>query len=296
MDFIILFPCEPFNIKKVDETYLAEKNACDLLGIKYFYFNFDEFVNRKKFISNIDFKFNATAILRSWMFLPQDYKDFYDLIDKLSYGRIKLINNHFQYNNCHCFPNVYSLIKDYTPEIIVFDKDENDDQELKIVVDKLNRMGTFIIKDFVKSTKSVNGINIISTPLYSTNSLKTHLKVFKEERGKLFTNGFVFKKYVTLKKYENNLTNEWRVFYLYGKPMCYFQNSYLNTDNKPMDNLFIKIGKLISHTSDFLTIDFALTGNDEWIVIETGDGQVSGLTDGEEINFYNNFYDRKTNV
>jgi hypothetical protein len=113
---------------------------------------------------------------------------------------------------------------------------------------------------------------------------------FIEERGKLFTGTIVFKEYIDLKKYPDNKTNEWRVFYLKLYPILIVQNSYLDTKEQPPIELIERMGKIINNNSNFYTVDFALKENGEWTVIETGDGQVSGLPEGNgnELSFYNN--------
>ena len=40
-----------------------------------------------------------------------------------------------------------------------------------------------------------------------------------------------------------------------------------------------RIDETVDSGSPFYTVDFAEKQNDDWIIVETGDGQVSGLTE-----------------
>ena len=96
-----------------------------------------------------------------------------------------------------------------------------------------------------------------------------------ELRGKLFTHGIVIKEYVDLKKY-GETTNEYRAFFLNNQLLSLSRNS--NQDEKCCS---VPIGfvKMFSNMpSKYYTVDFAELSDGSWIVLETGDGQVSGLS------------------
>jgi hypothetical protein len=148
----------------------------------------------------------------------------------------------------------------------------------------------FFIKDYVKSIKTAEGVERIPKDIkYDDLCLKLH--EFVKERGKLFTGGIVLKEFVELKKYGDN-TNEWRVFYFNGEFLTYFQNSNLKTKEHPPLRMIKDVGELIDWKSNFFTVDFAQTEDGNWIVIETGDGQVSGLAEGKELLFYNAIFNK----
>lgn len=103
---------------------------------------------------------------------------------------------------------------------------------------------------------------------------------FKNIRGDLFTNGIVIKEFLSLAK-TDNITNEYRAFYLYGNLITLSKNSNQSTCAKQIPYDFIRsIPKL---SSNFYTIDFAELEDGSWFVIETGDGQVSGLSPNQYI-------------
>jgi hypothetical protein len=300
MEYRILFPCETYNIKNVDDCYLAEKNACEAFGIKYFYYDYDIFVSDNKLISNIDFSFNGILIYRGWMLKPEQYGKLYDIIINKSNNNLKIINNILEYSTCHCFPYIYDVVKKYTPRIIIPEIKIDKSIDIYSINNVYNILSNhidfdFFLKDYVKSIKNENGIEKISKNI-QLKDFKLKINDFIEERRKLFTGGVVFKEFVELKKYDNNKTNEWRVFYYKNIPIFIVQNSYLKTDDKPSNFLITEIGNLIDIKSNFYSVDFALKNDDEWIIIETGDGQVSGLPEGSEFYFYNNFINVLNNI
>lgn len=191
-----------------------------------------------------------------------------ELYNKLKEYNLFLINNLNQYENCHQFPLSYQLLKDCTPEIITCTSLEN--INWKLIKSKFNN---FMIKDFVKSVKDSK------FPVYFNNNnsdeeLDDYIKEFIKLRGDLFVKGLVFKKYVNLKKYKNK-TNEYRCFFLYGKLFMFYKNSNQDSTATLIPESFIK--SLPALNSNFYTIDIAELEDESWTVIETGDGQVSGM-------------------
>ena len=273
----ILFPSQSYNLKQVDEAYEAEANICKVIGLEYYLYDYDTMVETGMINNTINLEDYYTLIYRGWMLKPLQYKGLCDFIASKSNFNVFLINNTWEYTNCHCFPFVYGSLKQYTPRI----------QELVNWGDVYTTdiKFDFFIKDHVKSAKMIDGVERISQNVYK-DELIDKIGQFVKDRGRLFTGNIVLKEFVDLKK-TNGKTNEWRVFYINGEFLTYFQNSYLKTKEHPPLKLIKDVGECLYEKSNFFTVDFALTENDDWIVIETGDGQVSGLPVGEELSFYN---------
>jgi hypothetical protein len=287
-DYRILFPSEPFERKVVDSAYSDEYGACKIMGIKTHLFDYEELVENDKLVSDIFFDDKATLIYRGWMLKPEQYSKLYNKILHKTNGYVTLLNSPNEYQNCHCFPFVYKDIKDYTPRIVVLDKWDNV-MELFSILPLLNY--DFFLKDYVKSIKTNLGVEKISRKI-TTNALFQKVQEFVVERGNLFTGGIVFKEFVDLKKVDG-ITNEWRAFFLYGNLVDLSNNSEKIIPNQchPPFEFVNRIGRLLDNKSHFFTIDFALTENNNWIVIETGDGGVSGLSPHCNVmGFYNKFY------
>jgi hypothetical protein len=93
---------------------------------------------------------------------------------------------------------------------------------------------------------------------------------------------------VNLKKY-NNITNEWRAFYINKELISLELNTEQKIDsNKPNKTFVEMVGKCVDKAV-FYTIDFAELEDNTWVVLEAGDGQVSGLSPYTyELSFFSN--------
>ena len=86
------------------------------------------------------------------------------------------------------------------------------------------------------------------------------------------------KDYVDLKQHAD-ATNEYRAFYLYGKLLSLCRNSKQPESCRTVPQDFA--AKFTNLPSNYYTVDFAELADGSWIVVETGDGQVSGLSPGQ---------------
>ena len=143
----------------------------------------------------------------------------------------------------------------------------------------INRMFTeFMVKDYVKSVKGTRFPVSFHTPV-SQERMDGIVKEFVKLRGDLFTVGIVCKEYVDLAHY-GGATNEWRAFYLDRNLLNVCRNSNQPTNvAKPPEELVLACSNL---GSPYYTVDFAERVDGTWIVVETGDGQVSGLAAAQD--------------
>lgn len=289
IDFKVLFPNEPFNRKQVDSAFMQEFQICMLGGIKTYFFDHEELVDNDKFVTDIDPSDKCILFYRGWMLKPEQYAKLYHKILERTNGYVTLVNSPEQYDNLHCFPNIYKDIKEYTPKIVLV-------KEWETIVDlftiKKDLVFDFFIKDHVKSIKTDKGVERI--PMDIT-MIKLYSKVqeFIRERGNLFTKGIVLKEFVELRKGKNDKPIEWRAFFMYDKLITMNLNS--DTDDKdtpkPPMEFVLNIGRILSKKSNFFTVDIAmLERTRRWVVLETGDGGVSGLAlKCNPMEFYNDF-------
>lgn len=285
MKTTILFPCSPFNIKEVDDNFKSEYEICKLLGIDYFFFDHDSLVDDEK---NKFFGLKgepSMIVLRGWMLKPAQYER---LINSLKYKDYGVYNTLDSYVQCHYLKNSYKYIEPYTAKTLFSDK--FDKETLGKMFDQFDN--GIILKDYVKSEKHVPGLFRI--PKETTHEqLEDVVKRFIEARGKLFNEGIAFREFVELKKYDGEV-NEWRVFVFNKKIATVEQNSNINIHtnkiSKPPDILIQKLVSELNKASYFFTIDFAEKSDGTWMVVETGDGQVSGLAPNQNpIGLYNHF-------
>lgn len=258
----ILYPCEFAKLHKVDPDYELEKNMAEKYNHNIILFNFDEYIllGNPLCISE-KLEKETIVIYRGWMMKPEIYEEFYNDLLKLN---IRLINSPNEYNNAHCFNNSYELIKDYTPKSIFFD--ENEKIDFDFVKSNFQK---WIMKDYVKSVKGFNFPSVFDDKM-SNEELEKYVRKFIDIRDDLYTGGICLKEFVNLKW--DKITHEFRAFYHNKELICLYNNSS-NEDNLPTE-FAMSVPKL---NSNFYTIDFALLENNSLIIIETGDGQVSGI-------------------
>lgn len=272
MKTIILFPADFYDENSVDAKYKGEYDT--VLSFPEFtpvIFNYDKFLEGGELELIPDMMNADLCIYRGWMLNDSNYNRLYN---ELAGKNIKLVNTPEQYCICHMFPKVYSYIKSDTPEAIWFDK--NSKIELDLIKSKFER---FMIKDYVKSVKESSFPRFFTKEI-SEDELSKYVEEFIRLRSKRFTGGLVFKEYVDLRQYDGK-TNEYRVFYFKSKIVSVSRNS-----NQPDFCPFVDetlVNKYSGLKSNFYTVDFAEVGNGKWIVIETGDGQVSGLSPNQFI-------------
>jgi len=256
----ILFPCEQ-NLKQVDENFLIEFNMCKKLQINTALYDHDKFIT-DDYLKITNFS-DDKIILRSWMLNKSQYLKLYN---KLLIKNCKLINNIDEYLYCHYFPNVLQDIKNYCINSTWFYLSDMDDKLLKLV--HKNIKTDLIIKDFVKSEKGTNFFKINKDITF--NDFKIFVNGFINERQPLFNEGIVLKEYMKVKN------NEWRAFILNGELISLDCNSINNCLESPSIDYIKTMAKIINK-SNFYTIDFIQKENNDWIILESGDGQVSGL-------------------
>ncbi len=142
-----------------------------------------------------------------------------------------------------------------------------------------------IIKDYVKSEKHDWETACFIGDASDTEKLRQSINNLIRLRDKYLNEGIVIREFVKLKdltihsKSGMPLTEEYRLFYYHKKLLGIYdyweEGEY--TGEKPEVSEFNEIVKNIP--SNFFSMDIARKENGEFIIIELGDGQVSGLPD-----------------
>lgn len=277
---IVLFPSSYFSMNKVDEDLQAEYDAVVATGLyEVAFFGYEKWFQEGKLVLNRSFNKVVTAVYRGWMMKPEQYRSFYEA---LSENNIKLITEPRQYEQFHVFPNVYPLVEADTAKMLVYPKGTSVD--LDEVKKHFNR---FMVKDFVKSVKGTEFPRFFEASV-TEQEFAQWMEVFYKYRGNLFTGGICIKEFLDLKFYGEQ-TNEYRVYYINHNIATVSRNSLQgNYTAQPPQALLEKYTEL---NSLFYTIDVAELADGSWRIIEAGDGQVSGLSEGQDYEaFFRSLY------
>lgn len=230
------------------------------------------------------------ACYRGWMLTPDLYELLYNhLINK----NIQLINTPEEYLNCHYFPYYYPIIKDLTAESIwvAVNNEVNFDEVFAALNIFENK--AVILKDYVKSEKHYWHTACYIPNASDKENVKKISNTFLSLRGNALNKGLVYREFLPLAHLVNHsqsdmpLSLEYRLFYFKNELLYaaeYWEEGEYQIE-KPNFVPFNALAKAVK--SNFFTMDIAQKENGDWIVMELGDGQVSGLPARVNINdFY----------
>lgn len=289
---VIIFPDNGFG--KPDELYQDEYNVCVGLGLKTFLISFrNTTLGQNPLVSKSNFDTPITGIYRGWMLTAPQYLFLYN---SLLQRNIQLVNSPDQYEFAHHLPNNYSLLEGHTPKTTfkpLVGKYRY--RHFKEQVEAFNG-GSIIIKDWVKSQKHYWNEACYIPNSKNWKSTQKVIKRFIELQGQDLIGGLVFREFVKLEHLGNHpesgmpLTTEFRFFIYKGSviaKMNYWDEVSYQELNPPIDKFQSIIQKA---NSNFFTVDIAKKVDGEWIIVEIGDGGVSGLPESQDKDsFYKNF-------
>jgi hypothetical protein len=293
----ILFCANPIDRNKPDSLYASETAAAARLNFKTGLINFEALVDERnpaKAIQRVQRPTGAaeSAIYRGWMLTPEQYKQLYD---ELSNCGITLINDPKSYKHCHHLPEWLDLLQEKTPKTIWISKEELGqtdilDQTISRRLDDLlkEKLAVFgsspvIIKDYVKSEKHHWHDACFIPDVSDHKKTLAITSKFLQLRSAALEGGLVFRQFInfqtlaTHSKSAMPLTKEFRLFVLDGKIIHWF-NYWEEGDYQELQPPIEQFSELARRPqSRFFTMDIAQTVSGEWLVVELGDAQVSGL-------------------
>ncbi len=230
------------------------------------------------------------AVYRGWMLKPADYQR---LELALAERGFRLINNTQAYVQCHHLPNWYPLLESSTPKSVWMPVSHG--VALSEVMNLLKPFGTspVILKDYVKSRKHEWNEACFIPSAADPFAVERVVRRFLELQEDDLNEGLVFRKFVEFEPLATHpisgmpLTREYRLFVL--DKVVIFRSEYWSegqygTDRLPSERF---AEELAAVPSRFFTADIAKVQHGDWLVIELGDGQVSGLPENADpLKFY----------
>ena len=281
----ILFPCDPLTPRQVESDFAAEWQAAKQGKFETALFDFEALTRENNLRRALRFvpQEAASLLYRGWMLQTGDYARLYDF---LSEDGQKLINTPQNYQLCHEIPSWLQLFEGLTPETRWLAASEINDENLVLLLHQFAG-GPLIVKDFVKSRKHDWHEACFIPDAADEHAALRVIHRFIELQGENLNGGLVLRRFVPLEiigehpRSKMPLGREWRIFVRGERvfPLPYWgQNEDETPDLAPFQSAMSKI------SSHFWTMDLARTQSEEqsgeWIVLELGDGQVSGLPEG----------------
>lgn len=281
-----LFCNHPLYKYKVDEDYKMEYQAAGLHH-SCALFSYEDMEKGK--LSLYGEEISGLTIYRGWMMKPEMYKIFYNALEEKG---IILINNPEEYERYHLLPGWYKDFEKITAESI-WETQVNIDAVLKMIK---NLEGSYIVKDFVKSRKHEWYDACYISNINDKEKTSRIVQNFIHRQGNSLVGGIVLRKFINLKhmgfheKSGMPLSEEYRVFVYAGRILILDSYWGNNANVKLSDGEYKWIEEICKKIkSNFVTLDIARKDDGNLIILELGDGQVSGLQKIPENLFYSMF-------
>lgn len=280
---VLLFCEHPITPGVVDPDFAAEHEISIQLGFDMMFIHFDRLLERGARHATLRMQAAPQprhVVYRGWMLTTSQYRDLYEVLAEKQYF---LINTPEQYQICHELPKALPYIVDHTPRTIY--KKMNETQDLEDLLAQAHVFGSaaVIIKDYVKSEKHHWDTACYVPDARDEKRLRETILRFIQLRGHLLNEGIVIREFIPLKtltlhsKSGMPLTEEYRLFFLHQQLLdviVYWEEGAYSAA-LPDTTLFENLATSIDN--NFFTMDIARREDGNWVVIELGDGQVSGL-------------------
>lgn len=281
-----MFPSHPLERSRVDPDFATEYETAQLSGFGVMLYDDDalragDMVTALRQASNYQLYDPQEVILRGYML---DYLRYKTLYKGLETHNLLLVNNPVEYGKAHYWSAAYKHFKNVAVESFFFPgKDLTHENALRFC-----ESGAWFMKDYVKSAKEKGIIKDIQDKA-DFERAKTDLL---EARGKQFYDGFALKRYHELSTYT-----------VLGKPQplevrfFFYKGHMVSAAMTHGGDAAFSVAKQFAPSwlpdlvrnfkSNFFTVDIGWQGRVPY-VLETGDGQVSGLSpDQHSLWFYN---------
>ena len=299
-----IFPGEPYQARQVDSAFTDEATAAASAGFSCASLDFEALLseaNATRAVRSIPAQDAlTTAIYRGWMLTPDQYHSLYEA---LLLKNLRLVNMPEAYRHGHYLPENYPVIASYTPETVSVAV--GPDFQIDGIFPLLLPFGNhpLILKDYVKSQKHYWTEACFIPDASDHEAVRRVVTRFLELQGDSLAHGLVFREFVELKpltahpKSGMPLTREFRLFFLDSKRLAegryWDEADYGDDDLLPPASLFEDVAERVQ--SRFFTMDVAQRTNGEWLIIELGDAQVSGLPESlDRAAFYEALWNRLT--
>jgi hypothetical protein len=277
---ILLFPCEPFARQRVDPSFLTEYEAARLVGFRCVLYSHEDLEAgemRTCLRTLREPEEDRRILVRGWMVPGEVYAMLHAAL--LERGYLPEVAPE-AYDEAHYLPLAYRHTEGQSARSGWI---EGDDPEAAWELYQGFRGKDAIIKDWVKSAKSKWKDGCYIPAGTSQDRFMEIFRVFREERGRLFNRGVVLREFLPLVERGSDilglpLVEETRLFFWQGECLVPADR----TAPSPMDEIARWREIARRFRSPFVTVDVALLENGEWKIVETGDGQVSGLPVGLE--------------
>lgn len=270
----LLLPNNLLEPRQADPHFAAEAQAAKNAGFPILLYSFEQLRSTQSGARIIKTAAPApgTPVLhRGWMLSDHEYLQLYTALVEAGYQPVTAPS---AYNEAHYLPLAYSKLAGHTPESAWI---TGRDPEAAWALYQSFWDQDAILKDWVKSAK-YRWREACFIPWHTTRYRFFEIfQNFLEDRSSLFEKGVVLRRYHPLRQEGVDM----RGMPIVEEYRLYFVNKRLlfpvGDGDGPMQELDRWERIACTLESDFLSMDVARQRDGSWIVIEVGDGGVSGL-------------------
>lgn len=266
-----IYLVNPLNGRGYDEAFADEVSAISLPVNDIATLDHDELTNHKNVSLKVPKFMEGEAVYRGWMLTPEQYKLFYQTaLDK----GIPLVTTPEIYKAAHQIDGWLDTFYDLTfPTVLI----PLEDYSLEMLNSQLQKLdgNTFFIKDYVKSRKDDVSLSIAR----GRGSVLGVVQAFMEAQDDWLVGGIVIRQFVPLAEDRVEMRGWWRE----GKwRTVTVHPDYATHKPQPVpQNLLDIVSERLTRSGfKFVSADFTQTAEGNWVLIEIGDGQVSGFPQG----------------
>lgn len=278
----ILFPGNPLQPRQVEPDFAAQAHTARELGLDILLLDSDalaqgEISRALRFIRPAD---PQVLVYRGWMLRSEIYHALFDALLERGW---RLLNDPQSYALCHELPNWYALLEGRTPRSAWLAAPECFQPER--VLECAARLGSeaLVVKDYVKSRKHEWSESCFIAEASDAAQVERVTSTFLARQGESLVGGLVLRQFVPLREVAPAGpsgapgVNEWRLFWL-DHALIARSPSSVWVGEGPTAQVLAELQDLAARIpSRFFAMDVAQQEDGGWIVIELGDGGVSGL-------------------
>jgi hypothetical protein len=280
----LLFCSDPLAPREPASAYAAEAAAAEALGLAYSLVDFEALLDAgepERAVRRVEPAAEPeTGVFRGWMLPPEQYGRLYTALA----GRgLRLVNDPDAYTHCHYLPRWYPLLAAHTPRSVWTEpgRDFPLDQLMALLAPFAG--APVVLKDYVKSRKHEWDEACYIPDSADAETVSRVVARFLALQGDDLNGGLVFREYVPFEPLTSHprsgmpLVEEYRLFVLDGHVVYateYWEVGEYAGAAPPVEQLTPLAADVRSR---YFTMDVARRTDDEWLVVELGDGQVAGL-------------------
>lgn len=279
----LLFCADPLDTRSPDPAFHLEVEAARQLGVRFSLFSYETLVNESdaaKAVRRVDAgDDNEVTVYRGWMLRPEHYTHLYEALIERG---VRLINTPAGYRHCHYLPESYHLLVGQTPRTVWLPTGEASLDQVMAILEPFG-IGPVVVKDYVKSQKHRWLEACFIPSAADREGVERVVSEFVCLQGADLNEGLVFREFVEFEPVGVHpssgmpLTREYRTFILDGEPLLtadyWAEGNY--EGEKPSLQTFRELVHRVK--SRFFAMDVAKVKGGGFVIVELGDGQVSGL-------------------